>query len=58
MLTDKWETLADVARRTGIRGEEVIEIVRQQFAQGQVSCRFIEAGGVKITEIRKKENAK
>lgn len=58
MLSDQWETLADVARRTGIRGEDVIEIVRQQFAAGQVSCRFVESGGVKVTEIRKKENAK
>lgn len=58
MLTDNWETLADIAKRTGFRGEDVIEIVRELFAQGQVSCRFVEAGGVKVTEVRKKENAK
>lgn len=58
MLSDKWETLADIAKRTGFRGEDVIEIVRELFAQGQVSCRFVEAGGVKVTEVRKKENAK
>lgn len=58
MLTKEWETLADIAKRTGFRGEDVIEIVREKFAAGEVSCRFVEAGGVKITEIRKKENAK
>jgi hypothetical protein len=56
MLSDKWETLADIAKRTGFRGEDVIEIVRELFAAGQVSCRFVEAGGVKVTEMRKKEN--
>lgn len=55
MLSDKWETLADIAKRTGFRGEDVIEIVREKFAAGEVSCRFVEAGGVKITEVRKKE---
>lgn len=56
MLSDKWETLADIAKRTGFRGEDVIEIVRELFAQGQVSCRFVEAGGVKITEVRRREH--
>jgi hypothetical protein len=58
MLSDKWETLADIAKRTGFRGEDVIEIIREKFAAGEVSCRFVESGGVKITEIRKKENAR
>ncbi len=55
MLTENWETLADIARRTGIRGEEVIEAVRLEMKAGRASLRFIEDSGVKITQIQKKE---
>ena len=54
MLTENWETLADIARRTGIRGEEVIEAVRLEMKAGRASLRFIEDSGVKITQIQKK----
>jgi hypothetical protein len=56
MLSDQWETLADIAKRTGFRGEDVIEIIREKFAAGEVSCRFVESGGVKITEVRRRQN--
>lgn len=54
MLTDKWETLADIARRTGIRAEEAIEAVRLEMQAGRANLRFIECQGVKITQIQKR----
>jgi hypothetical protein len=54
MLTENWETLADIARRTGIRAEEVIEAVRLEIKAGRASLRFMEYQGVKITQIQKR----
>lgn len=55
MLSDQWETLADIAKRTGFRGEEVIEAVRIEMKAGRASLRFIEDHGVKITQIKRQE---
>lgn len=55
MLSDKWETLADIAKRTGFRGEEVIEDARAALNSRAVSFRFIECEGVKIMQIQKKQ---
>jgi hypothetical protein len=55
VLTNEWETLAEVAARTGADPVKVVDAVKVLFRAGEASCRFMEAGGVKITEIRKKE---
>jgi len=54
MLTGEWETLGEISKRTGIRGEEVIEKVKAEYQAGQAECRFDEIGGVKITQFRKR----
>lgn len=55
MLTENWETLGDISRRTSMRGEEVIEAVRIEMKAGRASLRFIEDHGVKITQIKRQE---
>jgi len=52
MLTDRWETLSEVADRTGKTPEEVVETVRKAFQLRQAECRMGYRDGVQITEIR------
>lgn len=40
MLTDKWETLQEVAERTGVAPEAVAEFVRVAFRTGKASMRI------------------
>lgn len=55
LASNEWETLGDISRRTGVRGEEVIEIVRQELRSGLANLRLVEDGGVTITQIQKRQ---
>lgn len=55
LASNQWETLGDISRRTGIRGEEVVEDVRAALDAKEVHFRFIECEGVKIMQIQKKQ---
>lgn len=55
LASNEWETLGDISRRTGVRGEEVIEIVRQELRSGLANLRLVEDNGVTITQIQKRQ---
>jgi len=54
LASNEWETLGDISRRTGARGEEVIEDARRALEAKAVSFRFIEDNGVTIMQIQKR----
>jgi uncharacterized protein YnzC (UPF0291/DUF896 family) len=55
LASNEWETLGDISRRTGVRGEEVIEIVRQELRSGLANLRIVDDSGVTITQIQKRQ---
>jgi ribosomal 30S subunit maturation factor RimM len=54
LLTNEWETLGDISKRTGVRGEIVVEVVKEEYQSGRAYCRMVEDGGVKITQFQKR----
>lgn len=56
MVTENWETLAEIQRRTGAKPDDVISCVKTGYANGEVICRFDEQDGVKVAEWRLKES--
>lgn len=54
LASNEWETLGDISRRTGVRGEEVIMDARKALDEKAVSFRFIEDNGVTIMQIKKR----
>lgn len=55
LASNEWETLGDISRRTGVRGEEVIKDMQEQWAAKTIAARFLECEGVKIMQIQKKQ---
>jgi hypothetical protein len=56
VVTENWETLAEIQRRTGAKADDVISSVKTGYANGEVICRFDEQDGVKVAEWRLKES--
>lgn len=54
MLTNEWETLKEIAKRTGQSGEQVSDSIKTEFRSGRVEIKFDEIAGIKITQFRKK----
>lgn len=55
LITNEWETLAEVSRRTKTPGEIVIAEFQKLFRAGQLQFRMDEQDGVKVTLIRLKQ---
>ncbi len=55
LITNEWETLAEVSRRTKTPGEIVIAEFQRLFKAGQLQFRMDEQDGVKVTLVRLKQ---
>lgn len=58
VLTKDFETLEQVRLRTNMAAEKIIDQVRTEMRNGNVACRFRDAGEQKITEFKRKEGEK
>ena len=54
MLRNEWETLKEIADRTGEDGEAVVMTVQAAYFNGLAECRCIDRHDGKVTEWRKK----
>lgn len=56
MVTENWETLSEIKKRTGAKADDVISGVQEAFQSGIAECRFEDRAGVKIAEWKLKES--
>jgi hypothetical protein len=55
LITNEWETLAEVSRRTKTPGDVVLSEFQKLYKKGQLQFRMDEQDGVKVTLIRLKQ---
>ncbi|HMM59665.1 MAG TPA: hypothetical protein PKC25_05965 [Candidatus Rifleibacterium sp.] len=55
LITNEWETLAEVSNRTKTPGDVVLSEFQKLYKKGQLQFRMDEQDGVKVTLIRLKQ---
>ena len=55
LITNKWETLAEVSNRTRTPGDAVLSEFQRLYKEGRLQFRFDEQDGIKVTLIRLKQ---
>ena len=56
MVLDKWETLPEIAKRTGKPIDEVIEKLRKLSKANKIEFRFTERTGSKTMEMKRRKS--
>ena len=53
MVTENWETLTEIQKRTGLPADKVVESVKRAFNKGTVVCQFVDRDTKKVVEWKK-----